>query len=275
MPDKQDYSMKLKLNNPLAVFDLETTGIDVTQDRIVQIAILKVLPDGSTIKFESLVNPGIPIPAFSSEIHGIYDKDIADKPSFKEIGDELIRFLDNCDLAGYNSNKFDIPLLFEEFYRHNFSFNLDNRKFIDVQNIFHKMEKRTLKGAFKFYTGEVMENAHNAMADVEATYKILLAQINRYEGCQYHSEEESQLTPIVNDVQSLSTFSTMRKTLDYAGRIALNDENIPVFNFGKHKNVPVTEVRAKDPSYISWMKKGKFPRHTIMVLEKLWKDEDV
>lgn len=266
--------MKLKLDKPLAIFDLETTGVDVSEDRIIQIAILKVLSDGTTTKYESKVNPGIPIPRASSVIHGIYDEDVAHEPSFKEIGNELISFLEDCDLAGYNSNKFDIPLLVEEFYRYEFSFVLDGRRFVDIQNIFHKMEKRTLKGAYKFYTGEVMKDAHDAMADVQATYKVLLAQVERYEDNKYHSEEEDMLTPIVNDIQALSEFSTMSKNLDYAGRITLNDDNVPVFNFGKHKNVPVKEVRKNDPSYFSWMKNGKFPRHTIIVLEKLWKRTD-
>ena len=177
--------------------------------------------------------------------------------------------LQNCDLGGYNSNKFDIPLLMEEFLRNEIPFDLSDRNFIDVQNIFHKMEKRTLRGAYKFYTGAVMENAHDAMADIEATFQVFLAQLERYEGVGYHSEEENTLTPIKNDIPSLAEFSTMRKTADFAGRIAYNEEGVEVFNFGKHKGRKVVEVLQSEPSYFSWMKNGDFPRYTIQVLEKI------
>ena len=262
--------MKLNLTRPLAFFDLETTGIDVAHDRIVQIAVLKINPDESLERYEELLNPGMHIPEESSAIHGIFDADVADKPSFKEKGNEILNFMSGCDLGGYNSNKFDIPLLMEEFLRNEMEFDLSNRHFIDVQNIFHKMEKRTLRGAYKFYTGAVMENAHDAMADIEATFQVFLSQLERYEGVEYNSEEENTLTPIKNDIPSLAEYSMMRKTADFAGRVAYNDDGVEVFNFGKHKGETVIDVFENDPSYFSWMKKGDFPKYTIQVLEEIW-----
>ncbi|MBL4578188.1 MAG: 3'-5' exonuclease [Flavobacteriales bacterium] len=264
--------MKLNLSRPIAFFDLETTGVDVAQDRIVQIAVLKANPDESLDRYEQLINPGMHIPEESSAIHGIVDEDVKDKPHFKDVGAEIIEFLDDSDLGGYNSNKFDIPLLMEEFLRNDFQFDLSDRHFVDVQNIFHKMEKRTLRGAYKFYTGEVMENAHDAMADIEATFQVFLAQIERYEGVAYNSEEENALTPVKNDIPSLAEYSTMRKTADFAGRLAYNDEGLEVFNFGKHKGKPVLEVFEAEPSYYHWMKNGDFPKYTIQVLEKIWNE---
>jgi len=262
--------MTLTLTRPLAFFDLETTGVDVSRDRIVQIGILKLNPDETLDRYNQLINPGIPIPEESSVIHGITDADVANKPSLKEIGTELTAMLEGCDLGGYNSNRFDIPLLMEEFLRNDIDFDLSDKHLIDVQNIFHKMEKRTLKGAYKFYTGEVMENAHDAMADIEATFQVFLAQIARYEGIEYNSEEENSLTPIKNDIPALAEYSTMRKTADFAGRIAYNEEGIEVFNFGKHKGKPVIEVFAAEPSYLNWMRNGDFPKYTIKVLEQIW-----
>jgi DNA polymerase-3 subunit epsilon len=178
--------------------------------------------------------------------------------------------LEECDLGGYNSNRFDIPLLMEEFIRNEIDFDISDKYLIDVQNIFHKMEKRTLKGAYKFYTGSVMENAHDAMADIEATFQVFLAQIARYEGMEYNSEEENSLTPIKNDIPALAEYSTMRKTADFAGRIAYNKEGVEVFNFGKHKGKPVIDVLEAERSYLDWMKKGDFPKYTIKVLEQIW-----
>ena len=262
--------MQLNLTRSLAFFDLETTGIDVANDRIVQIAVLKINPDESLERYEELLNPGMHIPEESSAIHGIFDADVADKPSFKEIGNEILDFMSGCDLGGYNSNKFDIPLLMEEFLRNEMEFDLSNRHFIDVQNIFHKMEKRTLRGAYKFYTGAVMENAHDAMADIEATFQVFLSQLERYEGVEYNSEEENTLSPIKNDIPSLAEYSMMRKTADFAGRVAYDDDGVEVFNFGKHKGETVIDVFENDPSYFSWMKKGDFPKYTIQVLEEIW-----
>ncbi|MFH1321482.1 MAG: 3'-5' exonuclease [Bacteroidota bacterium] len=261
--------MRLNLIRPLAFFDLETTGTNVATDRIVQIAAIKILPDGSDEKFDTLVNPNIPIPEETSLIHGIYDEDVKDKPAFKEITGELIQFLENCDLAGYNSNKFDLPLLAEEFLRNNIEFKVKDRKLVDVQNIFHKMEKRTLKAAYKFYTGKIQENAHNAMSDVEATYEILLAQIEKYDGKEYHSEESDCLTPIQNNIEMLHEFSSTKKNVDFAGRIVFNKDNMEVFNFGKHKGKPVEEVFKTEPSYYSWMMKGDFPLYTKKVITEI------
>ena len=262
--------MQLNLSRPLAFFDLETTGIDVAHDRIIQIGILKVNPDESLDRYDQLINPGMHIPEESTAIHGITDADVADKPTFGEVGAEIKNMLQDCDLGGYNSNKFDVPLLMEEFLRNDIPFDISGQLLIDVQNIFHKMEKRTLRGAYKFYTGEVMQNAHDAMADIEATLQVFLAQLERYEGVEYNSEEENTLTPIKNDVASLAEFSTMRKTADFAGRIAYNDDGVEIFNFGKHKGRPVVEVLDNEPSYFHWMKNGDFPRYTIQVLEQIW-----
>lgn len=261
--------MKLNLSRPLALFDLETTGINISSDRIVQIAVLKIFPNGSDERFSTLVNPTIPIPKATSEIHGIYDEDVKDKTPFKSIAHDLVEFLDDCDLAGYNSNKFDIPLLMEEFLRAEIEFNMANRKLVDIQNIFHKMERRTLKGAYKFYTGKIMENAHDAMADVEATYEVLLAQIEKYEGKEYHSEEHDCLTPIKNEISALHEFSSTTRNVDFARRIVLNDKDIEVFNFGKHKGKPVEDVFKTEPSYYNWMMNGDFPLYTKKVITEI------
>lgn len=258
--------MKLHLSRPLSLFDLETTGTNIASDRIVEIAVLKIFPDGSDEKFLTLVNPTIPIPKDASEIHGIYDEDVKDKAPFKAIAPDLAEFLADSDLGGYNSNKFDIPLLMEEFLRAEIEFNMTDRKLVDVQNIFHKMERRTLKAAYKFYTGRVMENAHDAMADIEATYKVLLAQIEKYEGKEYHSEEQDSLTPIKNDVHALHWFSAITRNVDFAGRIVLNDEDIEIFNFGKHKGKPVEDVFKTESSYYTWMMNGDFSLYTKKVI---------
>lgn len=258
--------MKLNLLRPLALFDLETTGTDVATDRIVQIAVLKIFPDGTEEKFSTLVNPTIPISKSASQIHGIYDEDVKDKTPFKAIAPDLAEFLDDCDLGGYNSNKFDIPLLMEEFLRTEIEFDMTERKLVDVQNIFHKMERRTLKAACKFYTGKIMENAHDAMVDIEVTYEVLLAQIEKYEGNEYHSEEKDRLTPVKNDINALHEFSTETRNVDFAGRIVLDDNDIEVFNFGKHKGKPVEEVFIAEPSYYTWMMNGDFPLFTKKVI---------
>lgn len=261
--------MKLNLSRALAVIDIETTGINVSADRIVQIAVLKLLPDGSHESFEALVNPGIPISKEASAIHGITDLDVKDKPDFRSLAPQLIRFINNCDIAGYNSTNFDIPLMMEEFLRNDVDFNITDRKLIDVQNIFHKMEKRTLKAAYKFYTGKLLENAHDAMADVKATYDVLLAQIEKYEGKEYDSENHPAITPVKNDVEALSGFSRTRKFADFAGRIAFSGKGVEVFNFGKHKGKPVEEVFRKEPSYYTWMMDGDFPLYTKKVITEI------
>lgn len=249
--------MRLTLNNPLAVFDLETTGIDVSNDKIVEIAILKVMPDGSTHEYLKRVNPGCPIPPETSEIHGIYDEDIKDAPSFKDISDEVATFIGDADLAGYNSNKFDIPVLAEEFLRAGHSFDVSNRKFVDVQNIFHKMEQRTLVAAYKFYCDKDLEGAHNAMVDTTATWEVLKAQIERYE----------QLTPTVEELASFSKAGNF-ELLDFAGRIAINKNKEAIYNFGKHKGKTIKEVARIEPGYYGWMLDANFPLYTKQVLRK-------
>lgn len=259
--------MKLNLEKPLVLFDLETTGVNVAEDRIVQLGAIKVYPDGSKENYEQLINPGIPIPPETSKIHNIYDEDVRDKPLFSDIANELNAFLNGCDLAGYNSNKFDIPILAEEFLRSEISFSLHNRNAIDIQNIFHNMERRTLRAAYKFYTGKVLEGAHDAMVDIEATYEVLLKQIERYEGNNYHSEDEDCLTPITNDMDALAEYSRRGRFVDFAGRIVFNDINEEVFNFGKHKGKRVAEVFSSEPSYYNWMMRGEFPRYTKQIIQ--------
>ena len=248
--------MELALKNPLVFFDLETTGLNVASDRIVEISWLKIQPDGRESKQTQLVNPTIPIDPKAIAIHGITDEDVKDKPTFSELARTLANDFEGCDFAGYNSNKFDIPLLAEEFLRAGVDFDLRKRKFIDVQVIFHKMEQRTLAAAYQFYCKKVLEDAHSAEADTFATYEILKAQIDHYEHLQ-------------NDVDYLSAFSTQNRSVDLAGRIIYNDKDIEVFNFGKYKGEPVEEVLKKDPGYFGWILNGDFPLYTKKVLTNI------
>ncbi|PCJ82798.1 MAG: DNA polymerase III subunit epsilon [Flavobacteriales bacterium] len=248
--------MKLNLSSPLAFFDLETTGVNVASDRIVEYSVLKINPDGSQEIKTQRINPTVPIPATSSEIHGIYDIDVKDAPTFNEIAAELNEFLANCDLAGYNSNKFDVPLLLEEFLRAGMEFDIKNRKLVDVQNIFHKMEQRTLVAAYKFYCNKELTDAHSAEADIKATHEVFEAQLERYEELQ-------------NDVNFLSEFSTFGNFVDFAGRFVYDENGVETFNFGKHKGKPVEEVLMSEPSYYHWMMKGDFPRYTKKVLKEI------
>ena len=245
--------MKLQLKRPIVFFDLETTGTDVAKDRIVEISILKLHPDGKKEVKTRRVNPEMPIPVGSSEIHGIYDEDLKDEPTFAALAKSLAQFIGNSDLAGYNSNKFDVPLLMEEFLRVDVDFDLESRKLVDVQNIFHKMEQRTLVAAYKFYCGKDLVDAHSAEADIKATYEVLESQIERYEELE-------------NDVDFLADFSKRNDTADLMGRIVFNEEGVEVFNFGKHKGKPVKEVLEKEPSYYDWMMKGDFPLYTKKIL---------
>lgn len=246
----------LNLQKPLAFFDLETTGTNVGADRIVEISILLVRPDGSKNVFTERINPERPIPAETTAVHGITDADVATSPTFAELAPAIFDFIGEADLAGYNSNKFDIPLLYEEFARAGYDLDLKKRRFIDVQNIFHKMEQRTLKAAYKFYCGEELENAHSAEADIKATYEVLLAQLDRYPDLQ-------------NDVQHLAEFSVLRKTADLMGRIVFNDKGEEVFAFGKHINKPVEWVFETEQSYYDWMMKGDFPLSTKKVITEI------
>lgn len=248
--------MGLQLNKPIVFFDLETTGVDVAKDRIVEISILKLHADGKKEIKTRRVNPEMPIPSGASEVHGIYDEDVKDEPTFKAIAKSLATFIGNSDLAGYNSNKFDVPLLVEEFLRVGVDFDIESRSLVDVQNIFHKMEQRTLVAAYKFYCNKSLENAHSAEADNIATYEVLEAQIERYDELE-------------NNVQFLSDFSRRNRNADLMGRIVFNEENIEVFNFGKHKGRAVSEVLEKEPSYYQWMMNGDFPLYTKKVLTSI------
>ncbi len=246
----------IKLHKPLAFFDLETTGITVGADRIVEISILKLMPDGSKSVLTKRVNPEIPIPEGASKVHGIYDKDVANEPTFKQVAPEISAFIGNADLAGYNSNKFDIPMLVDEFLRVEITFDMKGRRMVDVQNIFHKMEQRTLSAAYKFYCQKEIENAHSAEADIMATYEVFVAQLERY-------------PDLAKDVEGLHQFTAMTQNVDLAGRIVFNEKKEEVFNFGKHKGRSVAEVFEKEPSYYDWMLKGDFPAETKQVLTAL------
>lgn len=248
--------MQLNLKNPIVFFDLETTGINIAADRIVELSYLKIERNGNEISKTMLINPTIPIPPESTAIHGITDEDVKDAPTFQSIAKNLANEIEGCDLAGYNSNKFDIPLLAEEFLRADVDIDMMKRKFIDVQVIFHKMEQRTLGAAYKFYCNRDLENAHSAEADTRATYEILKAQLDRY-------------PTLENDMASLAEFSAHNKNADFAGRIIFNDKKTEVFNFGKYKGQSVEEVLAKDPGYYGWLMSGDFPLHTKKVFTNI------
>lgn len=246
----------LKLKNPIVFFDLETTGIDTTKDRIVEISMIKVLPSGEEQVKTRRVNPQMPIPAAASAVHGIYDDDVKDCPAFGQMAKSLSMWIEGCDLAGFNSNRFDIPLLVEEFLRAGVDIDLKKHKFVDVQTIFHKMEQRTLVAAYKFYCDKSLENAHSAEADTRATYEVLLAQIERY-------------PDLGADIEALSEYSNTDKNVDFAGRIVLDDNGVEVFNFGKYRGESVSKVFAKDQSYYSWMMNGDFPQYTKKVITEI------
>lgn len=248
--------MKLDLKKPIVFFDLETTGVNVASDRIVEISILKLHPDGKKEVKTRRVNPEMKIPVSSSEIHGIYDENVKDEPTFKAMAKSLATFIGNSDLAGFNSNKFDVPLLMEEFLRVGVDFDLNSRKLVDVQNIFHKMEQRTLVAAYKFYCGQELVDAHSAEADIKATYEVLEAQVEKYDELE-------------NNIDYLAEFSTRQKTADLMGRIVFNDDGVEVFNFGKHKGKPVAGVFEKESSYYNWMMNGDFPQYTKKVLTEI------
>lgn len=261
--------MKLNLTKPLAFFDVEATGLNVASDRIVEICILKVNVDNSTETKTMRINPEMPIPEVVSKIHGIYDKDVTGCPTFKEVAAQLLNFIGNADLAGYNSNKFDIPMLAEEFLRAEADFDLRKHRLIDVGNIFHFMEPRTLKAAYKFYCDKAIVNAHSAEADTRATYEVFLAQLERYENTQIEDEKGNLYIPVKNDMGVLSELSTKTRNVDLAGRIVYNEKGIEVFAFGKHKDKPVTEVFEKEPSYYNWIMNGDFPLYTKKVITQL------
>jgi len=236
--------------------DLETTGINVSSDRIVEISVLKINPNGKEEWMTSRVNPEMPIPPKSTAIHGITDKDVADAPTFKEIAKNLAVFLEGSDLAGFNAIKFDIPVLAEEFLRVNIDFNFRKRKYVDPQVIFHKKEQRTLSAAYLFYCKRELENAHSSKADTEATFEVLKAQLDRYNDLE-------------NDVEKLADYSSFNNIADFAGRIIFDENGIEIFNFGKHKGKPVEIVFRDEPSYYSWMMNGDFPLYTKKILTEI------
>ncbi|HPT31035.1 MAG TPA: 3'-5' exonuclease, partial [Prolixibacteraceae bacterium] len=239
--------MKLHLKNPIIFLDLETTGINIATDRIIEIALLKIHPDGTEEERVMRINPGMPIPEKSTQIHGISDEDVKNAPVFKEVAKNLAKFMEGCDLAGFNSNRFDIPLLAEEFLRVDVDIDFKKRKFVDVQAIFHKMEKRTLAAAYKFYCNRDLADAHQAMADARATYDVLMAQLDQYQDAEFEDANGKKSKPIVNDMEKLADFSSWDRNLDYVGRIVLGDNNEPVFNFGKNKGIPVEKVLTEQP----------------------------
>jgi DNA polymerase-3 subunit epsilon len=257
--------MELNLKNPIVFLDLETTGINIVTDRIVEIALQKINIDGNEEEKVMLINPEMPIPSQASDIHGIKDEDVKDCPTFKQVAKSLAAFIEGADLAGFNSNRFDIPLLSEEFLRAEVDIDLKKRKFVDVQTIFHKMEKRTLVAAYKYYCGKELENAHSAMADTKATYEVLKAQLDRYEGVEVE-EKGRKYTPVVNEIGALSEFSSYDKNVDFAGRIIYNEDGVEVFNFGKHKGKPVEQVLREEQGYYGWILNSEFPLYTKKVL---------
>lgn len=245
--------MELKLSKPICFFDLETTGIDITKDRIVEISILKVYPNGNKESKTWLVNPTIPIPKAASDVHGITDERVAEEPTFKELAKQIHNMIKDSDLAGYNSDRFDIPLLAEEMLRAEVDFDLGNRVSVDVQTIFHKMEQRTLSAAYKFYCGKDLIDAHTASADTNATYEILKAQLDRYDSLE-------------NNIKKLSEFTYRKQIADFAGFIGYNDKGEEIFTFGKHKGKRVEDIFDEEPGYFGWLLGADFPLYTKKIL---------
>ena len=247
--------MKLQLTRPIAFIDLETTGISITTDRIVEIAIVKILPDGTSQPKRKLVNPQMPIPVGSSEIHGITDEMVKDAPTFKQVANEIKQFIENCDIGGYNSNRFDVPMLIEEFLRVGIEFSIEGRKLVDVQKVFHMMEQRTLSAAYKFYCQKTLEGAHGAEVDATATWEVLEAQVERY-------------PQIGNTLDSIVKFTGEDDIVDFARRF-IKDKGIEIFNFGKHKGKSVIQVLKEEPQYYDWMMKGDFAMNTKQKLTEI------
>jgi DNA polymerase-3 subunit epsilon len=248
--------MILNLKRPLAFIDLETTGINVAADRIVELSVLKITPEGKKDWFVSRINPEMKINPKAIEIHGITDDDVASSPTFRQVAKNLTAFLEGCDLAGFNAMKFDIPVLAEEFLRVNIDFNFKKRKYIDVQVIYHKKEQRTLSAAYQFYCGRELENAHSSKADTEATFEVLEAQLKRYNDLE-------------NDMEKLAEYSSFNSNADFAGRIIFDEKGEEIFNFGKHKGKSVVKVLTEEPTYYSWMMNGDFPLYTKKILTEI------
>lgn len=261
--------MKLNLKKPIAFFDLEATGLNVTKDRIVEICVVKINTNDSKETKTWLLNPDYPICKEASEIHGYTNDDLADKPTFKQKAKDIAAFFKGCDLAGYNSLKFDIPMLVEEFLRAGVDFEIKKRRLIDVQNIFMKMEQRTLKAAYKFYLDKDLKNAHSAEADTTATFEILEAQLDKYQNKEFIDRKGNISVPVENDMQKLHEFSMHNKNADLMGQLIYNEEDKETFNFGKNKGKTVEEVFLKDPAYYSWMMKADFPQYTKNLLTNI------
>lgn len=249
--------MKLNLKNPIVFFDLETTGTNINSDRIVEICYLKVYPNENEESKTMRINPEMHIPEASTAVHGIHDEDVADCPRFKDVAASIARDIEGCDLGGFNSNRFDIPVLAEEFLRAGVDIDLNRRKFVDVQVIYHKLEQRTLSAAYKFYCHKNLEDAHTAEADTRATYEVLQAQLDRYPDV------------LKNDISFLADYSSFNRNVDFAGRMVYDDKGVEVFNFGKYKGVPVAEVLRKDPGYYSWILQGDFTLNTKQMLTRI------
>jgi len=247
--------MKLTLSRPIAFIDLETTGINISTDKIIELAIVKILPDGTKQVKRKLLNPQMPIPKSSTDVHGITDEMVKDAPTFKQVANEVKQFLDNCDMGGYNSNRFDVPMLIEEFLRIGLDFSVDGRKMVDVQKVFHLMEQRTLGAAYKFYCSKTLEGAHSAEVDATATWEILLAQVERYEN-------------IGTTIESIVKFTGEDDIVDFSRRF-IKVNGIEVFNFGKHKGKAVTDVLKAEPQYYDWMMKGDFAMNTKQKLTEI------
>ncbi|MDE5789763.1 MAG: 3'-5' exonuclease [Muribaculaceae bacterium] len=251
--------MKLNLTRPIIFFDLETTGTNVVKDRIVELSYIKVYPDGREETKARRINPEMHIPEQATAVHHITDEDVKDEPTFRQVSKALLAIFDGCDIAGYNSNKFDVPLLIEEFARVGLKFDISGRNFIDVQNIFHKMEQRTLVAAYRFYCGKELDGAHSALCDTQATYEVLKSQLDRYDTLE-------------NDVEKLAEFSRAGRGIDLAARFVLDDNDVPVLNFGKHKGQPVKEIFRREPSFYAWIMQGDFARNTKDVATRLYNE---
>ena len=248
--------MELNLVKPIIFFDLETTGTDISKDRIVEICYIKVYPDGREVEYTKRINPEMHIPEGASAVHGIYDADVKDCPTFKEVAREIANEFEGCDVAGFNSNRFDLPLLAEEFLRAQVDIDLSRLRAIDVQVLYHRREPRTLSAAYKFYCGAVLEDAHSALADTRATYEVLKAQLSHYDD-------------MPNDIEALSKESAFTNNVDFAGRIVYDENGREVFNFGKYKGMPVDAVLDRDPGYYGWMMNGDFSLNTKQVLTRI------
>ncbi len=261
--------MKLNLKKPIAFFDIEATGLNPAKDRIVELSVLKINTNNSKESKTWLINPDYPISAEATSVHGYSNEDLKDKPTFKNIASEVKMFITGCDLAGYNSLKFDIPMLVEEFLRAEVEFDVKKCSLIDVQNIFMKMEQRTLKAAYRFYLNKDLDNAHSAEADTNATFEILEAQLDRYEEVEFTDRKGNTSVPVINDMKALHNFSSHNKNADLMGQIIYNTAGEEIFNFGKHKGKTVVDVFTKEPAYYSWIMNADFPQYTKNLLTKI------